>query len=162
MAGFFSSQIDDTNSTTINNNIDSDKEIITDDITIALNNLDALLSYMNIGGQSLSSSEFVEIDSDIPVFNERDDINDNLIIVDEDYDSKKNNNNSEEDDDIPTETPPTIIEAMEMVRRLHLLAATQQLQLHLFLSWTHSLLNFSLTRKQLNGQRSMIFFTNIE
>ena len=62
------------------------------------------------------------------------DINDNLIIVDEDYDSKKNNNNSEEDDDISTETPPTLIEAMEMVRRLHLFAATQQLQLHLFLS----------------------------
>ena len=71
MAAFFSSQIDDTNSTIINNNIDSDKEIITDDITIALNNLDALLSHMNIGRQSLSASEFVEIDSDIPVFNER-------------------------------------------------------------------------------------------
>ena len=134
MAGFFSSEIDDTNSTTINNNIDSDKEIITEDITIALNNLDALLFHMNIGGQSLSASEFVEIDSGIPVFNERNDIDDNLIIVDEDYDSKKNNNNSEEDDDIPTETPPTLIEAMEMVRRLHLLAATQQPQLRLLIS----------------------------
>ncbi|CAF4199816.1 unnamed protein product, partial [Rotaria magnacalcarata] len=41
-----------------------------------------------------------------------------------------NNNNNDEDDDMSTETPPKVIEAMEMVRRLHLLAASQQPQLH--------------------------------
>ena len=133
MAGFVSSKIDDTNNTTTNNNIDSDEEITTDDITTALKNLDILLSHINIGGQSFSANEFVEIDSDIPVFNESNDIDDNLIIVDENYDNKKNNNNDEEDDDTPTETPPKLVEAMEMVKRLHLLAATQQPQLHLLI-----------------------------
>ena len=98
MAGFIPSKIDNTNSTTITNNIDSNEEIITDNITIVLNNLDIVLSHMNIGGQSLSASEFVEMDSDISVVNEWNDINDNLIIVNEDYDNKKHNNNDEEDD----------------------------------------------------------------
>jgi hypothetical protein len=31
-------------------------------------------------------------------------------------DNKKNSNTNEEDGDIPTETPPKIIEAIEMVR----------------------------------------------
>lgn len=74
------------------------------------------------------------MDSDIPVFNESNDIDGNLIIIDENYDNKKNNNNDEEDDDTPTETPPKLVEAMEMVKRLHLLVATQQPQLHLLIS----------------------------
>ena len=54
------------------------------------------------------------------------DDDDNLVIVDEEYDNK----NKEEDDDIPTEPQPKLIEAMEMVRRLHLLATIRQPQLY--------------------------------
>jgi hypothetical protein len=35
---------------------------------------------------------------------------------------------------MPTETPLKLIEAMEMVRRFHLTAATQQPQLHFLIS----------------------------
>ncbi|CAF5144758.1 unnamed protein product, partial [Rotaria socialis] len=35
---------------------------------------------------------------------------------------------------MPTEAPPKLIEAMCMVRRLHILAATQQPQLHTLIS----------------------------
>jgi hypothetical protein len=43
-------------------------------------------------------------------------VRDNLTIVDEECDNKKNNNKNREDDDMPTETPPKLIEAIEMVR----------------------------------------------
>ncbi|CAF1595941.1 unnamed protein product, partial [Rotaria magnacalcarata] len=36
----------------------------------------------------------------------------------------------DDDDRMPTESPPTITEAMEMIRKLHLLATTQEPQLH--------------------------------
>jgi hypothetical protein len=89
IAGFVHSKTQDTTSTTINNNKDSNEEIVTDDISTALKNLDTLLTHIHIVGQSLSASEFVEMDSDTPAFNEWDDSDDNLIIVDEEYGNKK-------------------------------------------------------------------------
>ena len=67
------------------------------------------------------------MDEETPVFNEWNDVDNSLIIIDEQH---YNNNNNDEDDDMPTEIPPKVIEAMEMARRLHLLAATQQPELH--------------------------------
>ncbi|CAF4100788.1 unnamed protein product [Rotaria magnacalcarata] len=40
----------------------------------------------------------------------------------------------EEEDDVPAELPPKLVDAMEMVRRLHLLATTEQPQLHCIIS----------------------------
>lgn len=56
-----------------------------------------------------------------------------MTIVDEEY-GNKNQNNNEDDDDIPTEAPPKLIDAMEMVRQLHILASTQQPELHSLVS----------------------------
>jgi hypothetical protein len=81
------------------------------------------------------------MDANIPAFNEWDDFDDNLITINEECGNERNNNNNEEDDDISSETPPTIIDALEMVRRLHLLATTQQPQLHLLISQLDSQLN---------------------
>ena len=130
-AGFACSRIKNVSNTTINSDSDSDEEILTNDISTALQNLDLLLVHVNIGGQSLSAIEFIEVDEETPAFNEWDDVDNNLIIVAE---QRHNNDNNDEDDDMPTETPPKVIEAMEMVRRLHLLAATQQPQLHSLIS----------------------------
>ena len=84
MTSFIFSKLDGTNSTSINNNIDSNEEITTDDNTTSLNKLDTLLSHTNIGRKSRSASEFIELDSNIPVFNEWNDIDDHLIIIGED------------------------------------------------------------------------------
>ncbi|CAF2204437.1 unnamed protein product [Rotaria magnacalcarata] len=121
---FVCSSIKNVGSTTINSDSNSGEEILTNDISKALQNLDLLLAHLNIGGQSLSVTEFIEVDEEIPAFNEWNDIGNSLIIVDE------QRHNNDEDDDMPTETPPKVIEAMELVGRLHLLAATQQSQLH--------------------------------
>ena len=77
--------------------------------------------------------KFVEMDSDIPAFNEWDDSDNDVTIVGEEY-GTKNPNNNDEDDDIPNEAPPKLIDAMEMVRRLHILASTQHPELHSLVS----------------------------
>jgi predicted RNA-binding protein Jag len=134
MAGFACSNTQGTANNSMNSDNDSDGETTTHDISAALQNLDTLLAHINIGEQNLSASEFVEMDADTPVFNECSDADDTLIIAEEECDSKKNNNDNEEDDDILTETLPKLIKAMEMVRRLHLLATTQRPQLHSLIS----------------------------
>lgn len=133
--GFIYSKNQDVNDITSDDN-DLNQEIINDDISTALKNLDSLLSHLHVGEQRLSANEFVEMDTDIPVFDEWNDYNDNIIIVNDEYESDKNasKNDNDEDEDVPTEQPPTIINAMEMVRQLHLLANTQQPELHLIIS----------------------------
>ena len=129
MAGFNCSDAQATASSVSEG--ESDEAVEADDVSLALKNLDALLGHISIGGQSLSASEFVELDDDTPAFNEWSDGDEDLIIVDTDFGNKINN---EDDDEIPTESAPKLLEAMEMVRRLHLLAATQQPQLHSLVS----------------------------
>ena len=87
-----------------------------------------LLSHVSIGGQSLSASEFVEVDDKTPTFNEWNDPGDPLIVVDEVFGNHRNE--EEEDEGLMNEAPPKLLDALEMVRRLHLLAATEQPQLH--------------------------------
>ncbi|CAF4711266.1 unnamed protein product, partial [Rotaria magnacalcarata] len=80
----------------------------------ALQDLDTLLTHITIGALSLTANEFIEIDSETPVFNEWNDINDNLMVVDADCGDNITIDNNE-DDDMPTEAPPKLIEAMYMV-----------------------------------------------
>ncbi|CAF1228942.1 unnamed protein product [Rotaria magnacalcarata] len=76
-AGFVCSSIKNVGNATINSDSDSDEEILTNDISTVLQNLDLLLVH---------------------------------LIIDE------QRHNNDEDDDMPTETPPKVIEAMELVR----------------------------------------------
>ncbi|CAF1460012.1 unnamed protein product [Rotaria sordida] len=131
MAGFINPNTQGGTSTTMVNNSDNDVDdgISTDDVATALQDLDTLLTHITIGGHSLNANEFVEIDSETPVFNEWNDIDDNLVVIDADCgDNITTDKNG--DDDMPTEAPPKLTEAMEMVRRLHILAATRQPELH--------------------------------
>ncbi|CAF2189407.1 unnamed protein product [Rotaria magnacalcarata] len=50
-------------------------------------------------------------------------INDNMDDVKEQY---SDYDDDDDDDRMPTGSPPTITEAMEMIRKLHLLATTQE------------------------------------
>ncbi|CAF3500964.1 unnamed protein product [Rotaria sp. Silwood1] len=132
MAGFAHPNTQDTISGTIDNENDTNEETIIDDITTALKDLDTLLAHIHIDGQSLSASEFVEMDLDTPTFNEWNESDNDVIIVDEEYVNKKHNNN-DQDDDILTEAPPKLIDAMEMAKKLHL-ASTQYPKLHSLIS----------------------------
>lgn len=115
-----------------------------DDGSSALQTLDILLSHISIGGQTLSATEFVEVDDETPAFNELNDPGDHLIIVNEGFGNQRSEEEDGEDESRMDETPPKLTEALEMVRRLHLLATTEQPQLH------------SLT-SQLNSQLTQLF-----
>ncbi|CAF2706287.1 unnamed protein product [Rotaria sp. Silwood2] len=113
-----------------------DQQCDADDVPSALQTLDMLLAHVKIGEERLSASEFVEMDSEIPVFNEGNDPLDKQVNIDETFRNQIISQNNDdiniigEEDDVPAETPPKLVEAMEMVRRLHLLAAMEQPQLH--------------------------------
>ena len=157
-AGFGCSNIKNIGNTTINIvTLIPKKKFL---LTISgqpLQNLDLLLVHLNIGGQSLSATDFIGVEEETPTFNEWNDVDNSLIIVD----AQRHYN--DEDYDMPTETPPNAMEAMKLVRRLYLSAATQQPQLHSLTSQLDSQrIQVSLTRKKSNRQQSTIFFIEIE
>ena len=73
-----------------------------DDVATAVQDLDALLTHITIGGQSLTADEFIQIDSEIPVFNEWSDVDGNLVVIDADPKENIATDNSD-DDNIPPE-----------------------------------------------------------
>lgn len=132
-AGFKSPLNQETAKTLVDSNNETEEETNADDASSALQTLDMLLSHVSIGGQSLSASEFVEVDDKTPTFNEWNDPGDPLIVVDEVFGNHRNEE-EEEDEGLMNEAPPKLLDALEMVRRLHLLAATEQPQLHSLIS----------------------------
>jgi len=108
--------IDEINEVTINSSLPTEED--------SLNKLDALLSYVKIGELQLTGMEFVKIDDDIPVFNETNNITANSLTTEVD------DVQQDQDDEIIQEEPPSLTEALEMTRKLHLLACTRQPELH--------------------------------
>jgi hypothetical protein len=110
----------------------------TNDISFALEKLDSLLTHVSVGGQRLSTSEFGRLDDDM------------VIVTNDEPDDKY----QKEDDEnaITIEKPPKLIEAIEMIRRLHLLATIQYSRLHstVALNSIHNVLKSTSTPKDLN------------
>lgn len=105
------------------------KGIAVDDVSTALKDLDTLSNHITIGDRCLPADEFIGIDADIPTFDESNNVAENLIII-KGFDDTSDHHLGDEDDEIPTEAPPKLVEAMDMARRLHILATTEQPQLH--------------------------------
>ena len=70
------------------------------------------------------------------------------MIINETTVDKNNQYLSDDEDEMPSEAPPKLVEAMDMVRRLHILAATEQPQLHYLISQ----LDFQLTQVFLDSK----------
>ena len=126
-------------STDMDVSVEVDSE--TNNVNNLLQQLDSLLSHIQISGPQLTAAEFIDIDSYIPVFNEWDDnepLRDLIQVVQE------NDEEAEEEDAgdelSSCEQPPNISEALEMLRKLHLFASVEQPQLHNTLSDLESLL----------------------
>ena len=120
-------------STDMDVSVEVDSE--TNNVNNLLQQLDWLLSHIQISGPQLTAAEFIDIDSYIPVFNEWDDnepLRDLIQVVQE------NDEEAEEEDAgdelSSCEQPPNISEALEMLRKLHLFALVEQPQLHNTLS----------------------------
>ncbi|CAF1527396.1 unnamed protein product [Adineta ricciae] len=108
--------MDEINELTFNSSLPSEED--------SLKKLDILLSYVKMDELQLTAMEFVKIDEDIPVFNEVDDITVHSLTI------EMNDIQQDQDDEIIQEEPPSLTEALEMTRKLHLLACTSQPELH--------------------------------
>ncbi|CAF1597859.1 unnamed protein product [Rotaria magnacalcarata] len=129
VAGFKDKQHDDITTATSNDTETSstDSTKSTDDEPYKdLKKLDDLLEYATIGGQTMNAADFVDIDNDTLAYNEWFDQCEQLVLCD----IKGQDDDYDDDGQILTESPPKLTEAMEMIRKLHLLAITQQPQLH--------------------------------
>jgi hypothetical protein len=111
-----------------NNSIMKHSQTNKDDID-PVQMLDALLIHVQIGGQRLSAAEFVDLDDETPSFNECEDGIENLLTID-----NANNHDIDEEEDNQEEEPPKLPEALDMVRKLHLLGSSQHPDLHQLVS----------------------------
>jgi hypothetical protein len=97
------------------------------EINRAMKTLDNFLAHIAVDGERMTAEQFSEIDAQIPTFNEWYDHQE--IVVSTESEGTDGPQEEEEEEE-PPETPPTLAQAMEMMRKLHLFASVQQPQLH--------------------------------
>ena len=89
--------------------------------------LDDLLKHIIVGGSTMTTTEFINLDDHASTFNEWNDDCEKLVIID---DSRIHELEDEEDEKDGNESPPKLGEALEMIQRLHLYSNAQCPQLH--------------------------------
>ncbi|CAF1616651.1 unnamed protein product [Didymodactylos carnosus] len=119
-----------SSSCAIDMDIDVEADIELNNSDNLLQQLDSLLTHLQIGGPQLTAAEFVNIDSCIPTFNEWDDYEhlETYIQVTQD------DNEDEEEEEVLVEQPPNLSEVLKMIRKLHFFASIEQPQLHNLIS----------------------------
>ncbi|CAF4769574.1 unnamed protein product, partial [Rotaria sp. Silwood2] len=98
--------------------------IIDEDVAVqqnlGLNELDRVLNHLTIGGKTMSASDFVTVNDNVPVFNEWNDDSEKILPFDgvlaED---------PPQDEQLDPEPVPALSEALKMMRQLHLLSTAQ-------------------------------------
>ncbi|CAF5037718.1 unnamed protein product [Rotaria sp. Silwood1] len=120
---------------------------------MTLKNLDLLLVHVIGIDAHISANEFVKLDDEIPVFDEWDNNTDNLSTI-----KDVQNDQDDKDDDVIQEQPPSLVEALEMIRKLHLLASTRQPQLHQLVTELESKLTDAYIDSKTSKQSSIIDF----
>lgn len=93
-----------------------------------LKSLDSLLVHVAGCDVRMSANEFVNMDENIPVFDQWDNNKEESVII-EDIQNVHDDQGDKEDDMIQEE-PPSLVDALEMMRKLHLLTSTRQPELH--------------------------------
>ena len=138
---------DQTNETE-DNEMETNELIVEDPIE----KLDALLGHVKIGTEGLSATEYIKIDDEILVFNEwEDDVEILPIAINAETDEDEN------DQPIPEE-PPSLTEAHEMIRKLHLFVSIRQPELHQLVSELESKLTDTSIDSKSNEQSSITDF----
>lgn len=145
-----------TNSATPNDEAASRIDIEQSEELEILNNL---LQHVSIGGQTMNATDFVNIDNDVPAFNEWNDNCEYLIGCDMIELDDLNDENSEDDDYMSTETVPRITDALEMIQKLHLFATAQQPQLHSLISDLESKLTDIYVDSKATRQATLEYFS---
>ncbi|CAF3325020.1 unnamed protein product [Rotaria socialis] len=110
--------------------IDAVQQIsITDEIISAedksIEELDRVLRHLTIVFQST--------DDNAPSFNEWNDSNDKLLVINGIINDDGDSNEDQPNDDVPSEDPPFLSECLNLVRRLRFFSTMQQPELHSFI-----------------------------
>jgi hypothetical protein len=134
-----------TSQATITNESNNESEVnIDENEENILHQLDGLLQHVHIGGQNMTADQFVNIDINVPSFDEWSNNSDDLSVVNINIVP----NADDEDNDLPNENAPNLLEAMDMLRRLYLLSSIDYPQLHPTVSELESkLIDIYLERK---------------
>ncbi|CAF1281361.1 unnamed protein product [Adineta ricciae] len=119
----------------------------------SLAELDKVLKHLTIGGHAMSADDFVNFDQDVPVFNQWEDDSEKVLSIDE-----RSHEDSQFDEDIIYEQQPSLSEALEIVRRLHLLSIKQHPELHQFVTQLQSKLIDVYLQSDTSKQRSILDF----
>ncbi|CAF4434938.1 unnamed protein product [Rotaria sp. Silwood2] len=117
---------------------------------VCLNELDRVLNHLTIGGKTMSASDFVTVDDNVPVFNEWNDDIEKILSFDgvlaED---------PPQDEQLDPETVPALSEVLKMMRQLHLLSTAQYPELHPFVIQLESKLINVFLDSSVSQQRSI-------
>ncbi|CAF1661367.1 unnamed protein product [Rotaria magnacalcarata] len=96
------------------------------------------------------------IDDSAPPFNEWDDSNNKLLVINGIINDDADSNEDQLNDDVPSEDPPSLSECLDLVHRLRLFSTMQQPELHLFIIELQSKLTDTLLDSNLSKQRSVL------
>lgn len=126
-----------------------------------IKSLDTLLSHFKIDNLELSAERFVMFDDAIPVLNEWEDDVETFIIGTSPEEMR--DHDQEENDEVILEEPPSLVEALEMIRKLHLFVSIRQPELHPLVSDLGSRLTDTYIESRYSKQSSIKdFFSKVE
>jgi DDE superfamily endonuclease len=121
--------------------------------------LDTLLSHLEINGLQLSATQYVMVDDEIPVFNEWEDDPETFPVTEDTEQDQEENQNQ---DEVITEEPPSLVDALQMIRKLHLLVSIRQPELHQLVSELESKLTDTYIDSKSSKQSSITdFFSRV-
>ncbi|CAF1622589.1 unnamed protein product [Adineta ricciae] len=128
-------------------------EVISAQEQESLKNLDKVLRHVSISGTSMSATDFVDVDADLPAFNEWNDDSEKLISI-----HVIPNEDPAQNEDFEVEQPPSVTDAIQLLRRLRLLTTARYPELHSLLSQFQSkLIDIYLDSNNVK-QRSILDF----
>ena len=119
--------------------------------------LDALLCHLKTNDALLSASQYVMLDDEIPVFNEWEDNTESLPTT-ADATERAAQDQEDKDDEVIQEEPPSLADALEMIRKLHLLVSIRQPELHHLVSDLQSKLTDAYIDSRSSKQSSITDF----
>jgi hypothetical protein len=130
-------------------NIENEVNVNVNEKNDTLQELGVLLQHVQIHGQHMTAEEFVNMDSDAPSFDEWNDNGEdpssvNIIPYEDD-----------EDHDLHNQNPPNLAEALDMIRRLHVLSSTDYPELYSAVSELESKLIDIYLEKKTSKQSSI-------
>ncbi|CAF5047246.1 unnamed protein product, partial [Rotaria sp. Silwood1] len=99
----------------------------------SIEELDRVLRHLTISGKPMPGYDIMCIDDNAPSFNDWNDSNDKLLVINGIINDDGDSNEDQLNDDVPSEDPPSLSEFLDLVRRLRFFSTTQQPDLHSFI-----------------------------